>query len=59
MWIFSNHSTGWGSYQYDQKDDALRVSSNPQPAAYTEFLTYGFDERRPDSAIAFLQWDKL
>jgi len=57
MWIFSNRSTGWGSYQYDQKDDALRVSSDPQPAAYTEFLTYGFDQRRPDSAIAFLQWD--
>lgn len=57
MWIFSNHSTGWGSYQYDQKDDALRVSVNPQAAPYTEFLTYGFDERRPDSALAFLQWD--
>lgn len=57
MWIFSNRSTGWGSCQYDQKDDALRVSSDPQPAAYTEFLTYGFDQRRPDSAIAFLQWD--
>lgn len=57
MWIFSNHSTGWGSYQYDPKDDALRVSVNPQASAYTEFLTYGFDERRPDSAVAFLQWE--
>ena len=57
VWIFSHHSTGWGSYQYDPKDDALRVSVNPQAAAYTEFLTYGFDERRPDSAIAFLQWE--
>jgi|ERR1041384_75985 hypothetical protein len=57
MWIFSNHATGWGSYQYDPKDDALRVDVNPQAAAYTEFLTYGFDERRPDSAIAFLQWE--
>lgn len=57
MWIFSNHSKGWGSYQYDPKDDALRVTVNPQPAPYTEFLTYGFDERRPDSAIAFLQWE--
>jgi len=57
VWIFSNNSTGWGSYQYDPKDDALRVAANPQPAAYTEFLTYGFDERRPDSALAFLQWE--
>jgi tetratricopeptide (TPR) repeat protein len=57
LWIFSNNSTGWGSYQYDPKNDALRVSINPQAAAYTEFLTYGFDERRADSAIAFLQWE--
>jgi tetratricopeptide (TPR) repeat protein len=58
VWIFSNNSTGWGAYQYDPKDDALRVLVNPQDAPYTEFLTYGFDERRPDSALAFLQWEK-
>lgn len=57
MWIFSNHAKGWGSYQYDQKEDALRVEANPQNAPYTEFLTYEFDERKPDSAVAYLQWD--
>jgi tetratricopeptide (TPR) repeat protein len=56
-WIFSNH-LGWGSFQYDPKDDALRVPVAPQDAPFTEFLTYGFDQRRPDSAIAFLQWEK-
>jgi len=56
-WIFSHH-LGWGSFQYDPKDDALRVPVNPQDAAFTEFLTYGFDERHPDSAVAFLQWEK-
>ena len=56
VWIFSNH-IGWGSYQYDPKNDALQVSVNPQVAPYTEYLTYGFDERRPDSAVAYLQWD--
>ncbi len=30
----------------------------PQDAPFTEFLTYGFDERRPDSAVAYLQWEK-
>ena len=58
MWIFSNSSAGWGSYQYDPKDDALRVTVNPQEAPYTEFMTFGFDERRPNSAMAFLQWEK-
>jgi hypothetical protein len=56
-WIFSNH-LGWGSFQYDPKDDALRVPVTPQDAPFTEFLTYGFDERHPDSAVAYLQWEK-
>ena len=56
-WIFSTNSSGWGSFQYDAKSDALRVPVNPVAAPYTEFLTYGFDERRPASALAFLQWE--
>jgi tetratricopeptide (TPR) repeat protein len=56
-WVFSNH-VGWGSFQYDPKYDALRVPVTPQDTPFTEFLTYGFDERHPDSAIAFLQWEK-
>src|SRR5215469_16926473 len=56
-WIFSNH-LGWGSFQYDPKYDVLRVPATPQDAPFTEFLTYGFDERRPDSAVAYLQWEK-
>src|SRR5215831_3656195 len=56
-WIFSNHSTGWGSYQYDLKNDALRVPATPQTAPYTEFMTFLFDERRPTSAVAALQWE--
>jgi tetratricopeptide (TPR) repeat protein len=57
FWILNRH-LGWGSFQYDSKDDALRVPTNPEDAPFTEFLTYGFDERRPDSAVAFLQWEK-
>jgi hypothetical protein len=56
-WVFSRH-LGWGSFQYDPKDDVLRVAVMPQDAPFTEFLTYGFDERKPDSAIAYLQWEK-
>lgn len=56
-WIFSQQ-IGWGAYQYDSKYDVLRVPADPEVAPYTEFLTYAFDERRPDSATAFLQWEK-
>jgi tetratricopeptide (TPR) repeat protein len=56
-WILSKH-LGWGSFQYDPKDDALRVAVTPVDAPFTEFMTYGFDERHPDSAVAYLQWEK-
>ena len=57
-WIFSKAAKGWGSYQYDPKDDVLRVAVNPEDAPYAEFMTFGFDERRPSSTIAYLQWEK-
>jgi DUF2911 family protein len=56
-WIFSNN-IGWGSYQYDPAHDVLRVPATPQDAPYTEFMTFLFDERRPSSAVAVLQWEK-
>lgn len=57
QWIFSTNVAGWGSFQYDPKEDVLRVPATPLAAAHTEFLTYGFDERKPDSTVAFLQWE--
>jgi hypothetical protein len=56
-WILSTQ-VGWGAYQYDAKYDVARVAATPEPAPYTEFLTYGFDDRRLESAVAFLQWEK-
>jgi hypothetical protein len=56
-WILSRQ-IGWGAYQYDPKYDVVRVAAPAEPAAYTEFLTYGFDDRRLESAVAVLQWEK-
>jgi tetratricopeptide (TPR) repeat protein len=56
-WIFSRN-IGWGSYQYDARNDALRVPATPEDAPFTEFLTFGFDNRLTNSADAFLQWEK-
>jgi hypothetical protein len=56
-WILSKQ-TGWGAYQYDATYDVVRVAATPEPAPYTEFLTYGFEDRRLGSAVAFLQWEK-
>jgi len=56
--ILSKNSTSWGSYFYSPTEDVVRVNVTPVDAAYTEFLTYGFDDRLPNSALAFMQWEK-
>ena len=57
--IFSKNSTSWGSFSYDEKEDALRVNAKPQAADFREALTYTFEEVKPDSTAATLRWEKL
>lgn len=57
--IFSKNSSAWGSFTYDQKEDALRVTVKPQPSDFREALTYEFDDVKPESAVATLRWEKL
>ena len=57
QWILSGQPVGWGAYQYDPKDEVMRVPTSPQDAPFTEFLTYGFDQRLPGSTEAFVQWE--
>jgi hypothetical protein len=57
--IFSKNSTSWGSFSYDEKEDALRVTTKPQATESFEVLTYVFDDVKPDSAVASLRWEKL
>jgi hypothetical protein len=57
--IFSKNSTSWGSYFYDPKEDALRVTARPEPAEYREVLTYEFPERRLGMATLALKWENL
>ena len=37
--IFSKNSTSWGSFTYDQKEDALRVNVKPHATEFREALT--------------------
>jgi hypothetical protein len=57
--IFSKNATSWGSFSYDEKEDALRVTTKPRAAESFEVLTYVFDDVKPDSAVATLRWEKL
>ncbi|HTP43318.1 MAG TPA: DUF2911 domain-containing protein [Candidatus Acidoferrum sp.] len=56
--IFSKATNSWGSFSYDQAEDALRVTVKPQPAGFQEALIYEFDDLKPDSAVLTLRWNK-
>ncbi len=57
--IFSHNSTSWGSFTYDEQEDALRVQVAPQEAGYNEWLTYEFSNRLPDRTTVNLYWENL
>jgi hypothetical protein len=58
--IFSKKSDAWGSFFYDEKDDALRVKVKPQVLEKSvEWLKYDFFDQKEDSAIINLSWEKL
>jgi tetratricopeptide (TPR) repeat protein len=57
--IFSKAYTSWGSFTYNQAEDALRVTVKPQATDMHEALTYDFDEVKPNGAVLTLRWEKL
>jgi hypothetical protein len=57
--IFSKNASAWGSFFYDQSQDALRVTVKPHKNEYREWLTYEFPVRKPSEATAELQWEEL
>ncbi len=57
--IFNKNTSAWGSYFYDQADDALRVEATPEKTEYTEWLTYEFTDRQPESTVLMLKWENL
>jgi Protein of unknown function (DUF2911) len=57
--ILSKNSSSWGSFTYDQKEDALRVKVKPQAGEAQEALAYDFDAVTPESAVVTLRWDRV
>ena len=58
--IFSRKTDSWGSFFYDEKDDALRIKVKPQPIEKSvEHLKYEFSNQTPNSAVLALSWEKL
>jgi len=58
--IFSKNAGSWGSYYYDPKEDALRVTVKPERSnEFVERLRYEFLDQEENSAVIALQWEQL
>jgi hypothetical protein len=57
--IFSKNSTSWGSFTYDQAEDALRVTVKPETIPQQEILNYSIDEPTVNSAVIAMRWDTV
>ena len=56
--IFSHNTTSWGSFWYNEKEDALRVDVQMQDHGFTNVLTYEFVEFGPNHGTLALHWEK-
>src|SRR5262245_19494518 len=57
--IFCKQAGAWGSFSYDQAEDALRVTVKPQATDLHEALTYDFDDPKPNAVTVTMRWDKV
>src|SRR5690349_6243086 len=57
--IFSKMAVAWGSYTYNQSEDALRVDVKPHPIEMEEALEYEFEDLKPDSVTVTMKWEKV
>jgi len=57
--IFSKNSKSWGSFTYDEAEDALRLTVKPQTIENHEVLNYDFDDPQPNSVVIMMRWEKV
>ena len=57
--IFSKESRAWGSFFYDEKEDAARVTVTPKTADFQERLLYTLDDPTDRGVVATLRWEKV
>jgi tetratricopeptide (TPR) repeat protein len=57
--ILSKDNAAWGSYFYNQANDAVRFTINPMNGDFQEWLSYSFDKLNANSTTLNLKWEKL
>lgn len=56
--IFNRNYHQWGSFNYEESDDALRVKITTTEVPQTNLLTFRFPEVDKESAVCELAWEK-
>jgi Protein of unknown function (DUF2911) len=59
IFIFSKVNNIWGSFDYDQKNDALRVKVMPTKVPMQETMSLGFGEVTVNATKVEVAWEKL
>ena len=57
--IFNKVNNEWGSFKYDQKQDALRVTVKPLKEEFQETMAFGFENLKMNSADVVIAWEKV
>lgn len=54
--IFNKVNNAWGSFNYDARQDQLRVSAKPQKADFQETFLLGLENVKPTTADFVIRW---
>lgn len=57
--ILNRRAKQWGAFEYDPRQDVLRLDVQPRTTPYTEWLTYALDPTSDSTAYVELLWDRL
>ncbi|MDQ3749849.1 MAG: DUF2911 domain-containing protein [Acidobacteriota bacterium] len=57
--IFNKVNNEWGSFNYDQKQDALRVTVKPLKAELQETMSLGFENVKANTADVVIAWERV
>lgn len=55
--ILNSDWNQWGAYNYDSKNDVVRIKVTPQAIDHTEMCTYSFTEVTKTTAVLNMQWE--
>lgn len=57
--IFNRRAKQWGAFEYDPRQDVLRIDVLPRTSPMTEWLTYALDPTSDSTAYVQLFWEKV